>query len=199
MASNITASTSTSIYNSVNHALQLITPANVTNPIEFWLAFLLLFSILNAVLRNVHFFAEDKNKASRGLTALIISFFAVTVVWVGPVFVYISSTLAVTAIVLVAILIVASISGFDISKSKAGSYLFIGAVISIFLIGGLASYLFVPASSSSSSSVTTSLSGPINSALSSLITSMPVSSWYSLIGVVIVIIIGFVVIWKALS
>ncbi|MCL4399575.1 hypothetical protein M1293_03685 [Candidatus Parvarchaeota archaeon] len=189
------ASASVSIYGSVNHVLQLITPANVTNPIEFWLAFLLLFSILNAVLRNVHFFADEKNKASRGLTALIISFFAVTVAWVGPAFIYISSTLAVTAIVLVAILIVASISGFDISKSKVGTYLFIGAVVSIFLIGGLASYLFVPASGSSVGSITS----PVNSAFSSLINSMPTSDWYELVAVVIVLLVGIVVIVKAIK
>ena len=41
-----------SLYSQIDKALSLITPPNVTNPIEFWLAFLL---ILNVIISYIHF------------------------------------------------------------------------------------------------------------------------------------------------
>ena len=142
-----------SLYASVNNSLRLITPANVTDPIEFWLAFLLVLAILNTVLKKIKFFEGEENKNSRAITALIISFFAVTAAWVSPVLMYMSSTLAVTAMILVAILIVASLAGYDkqLSEGKAAQWLFVAAIIVLFA-GGLLSYAVVPASNGSGGS-----------------------------------------------
>ncbi len=144
-----------SVYSILQTSLQAITPANVTNPIEFWLAFLLLLAIISTALKYVNFFKEDKNKAARGLISMIIAYFAVTVAWVSPVLVYMSSTLGVTALILVAILIIVSLAGVDM-KSKAGSYLtwgvFAFAIIILFVGGGVFSYLFLPSSGNVSSS-----------------------------------------------
>lgn len=138
-----------SIYSMISTSLQAITPANVSNPIEFWLAFLLLMAILSTVLKNVGFFKDPQNKAARGLVAMIIAYFAVTVAWVNPVLVYMSSTLGVTALILVAILIVTALAGVDM-KSKAGSYItwgiFAFALIILFLGGGVFSYFLLPSS-----------------------------------------------------
>lgn len=141
-----------SLYTSINNSLQLITPANVTDPIEFWLAFLLILAILNTVLKRVSFFHGNENKTARGLTALIISFFAVTAAWVSPVLMYMSATLAVTAMILVAILIVAALAGYDkkLSEGSAGKWLFIAAIIVLFA-GGLFSYTTVPSGSGGTS------------------------------------------------
>ncbi len=134
-----------SLYTSVQNALQVITPANVTNPVEFWLSFLLVLAILNTVLKKVSFFQGNENKGARALTALIISFFAVTAAWVSPVLMYMASTLAVTAMILVAILIVAALAGYDdkLKQGKAAQWLFVGAIIVLFA-GGLFSYAVVP-------------------------------------------------------
>jgi len=138
-----------SIYSMISTSLQAITPANVSNPIEFWLAFLLLMAILSTVLKNVSFFKDPQNKAARGLVAMIIAYFAVTVAWVNPALVYMSSTLGITALILVAILIVTALAGVDM-KSKAGSYItwgiFAFALIILFLGGGVFSYFFLPSS-----------------------------------------------------
>lgn len=150
-----------SVYSILQSSLQAITPANVNNPIEFWLAFLLIFAIISTVLKYVNFFKEDKNKAARGLISIIIAYFAVTVAWVSPTLIYMSSTLGVTALILVAILIVVSLAGVDM-KSKAGSYItwgvFAFAIIILFVGGGIFSYVFLPSSSSSSSSSGISIS-----------------------------------------
>jgi MFS family permease len=171
------------IYTSINNALQAITPANVTNPIEFWLAFLLVLAILNTVLKNISFFKGQENKTSRGIVALIISFFAVTAAWVSPVLLYMSSTLAVTAIILVAILIVASLAGYDkkLQEGKGAQWLFIGAIIVLFA-GGLFSYAVVPAGSSGTSGAAAS---GVGSALSGVISSLGNSP--GLIGLLIVL------------
>ena len=107
-----------SLYSQIDKALSLITPPNVTNPIEFWLAFLLILAILSTVLKSVAYFGDNKNKGARGMISLIISYFAVTVAWVSPVLVYMSSTMAVTAFILVAMLIVAGLLKFDITGSN---------------------------------------------------------------------------------
>ncbi len=140
----IAAVTNTTVYTSIGNALRVITPANVSNPIEFWLAFLLILAILNTVLKRVHFFSEKQNNGARAITALIIAYFAVTAAWVSPILLYMSSTLAITAIVLVSILIVSAMAGYEI-KGKATSVLFIVAII-ILLFSGLFSYVFVPSS-----------------------------------------------------
>ncbi len=150
-----------SIFSQVNNALGVITPANVTNPLEFWLAFLLILAILNTVLKRVSFFSEDSNRSARAMVSLIISFFAVTVVWVSPVLVYMSSTLAVTALILVAILAVASLAGVDLkSNTRLSGAVFIVAIIILFLGGGLFSHAFVPGASGSTGS---ELSGILSS------------------------------------
>ena len=151
-----------SLYSQIDKALRLITPPNVTNPIEFWLAFLLILAIISTVLKNVSYFADNKNKGARGIIALIISYFAVTVAWVSPVLIYMSSTLAVTALILVAMLIVASLLKFDITGDKA-KWLFVVAIGILFLGGGIFSNALVPASSgvgSQLSNVASSLIGP---------------------------------------
>ncbi len=168
-----------SLYSQIDTALKLITPPNVTNPIEFWLAFLLILAILSTVLKNVSYFADSKNKGARGIIALIISYFAVTVAWVSPILVYMSSTLAVTALILVAMLIVASLLKFDITGSNS-KWLFIVAIGILFLGGGVFSNALVPASSgvgSQLSSIASSLIGP--------------NLAYLLLGVIIIFVIAF--------
>ncbi len=166
-----------SLYTSINNALQVITPANVTDPIEFWLAFLLILAILNTVLKKVSFFTEESNKVARALTALIISFFAVTVVWVSPVLVYMSSTLAVTAVILVAILVIAAMTGYD---TKGGAkWLFIVAIVVLFIGGGLFSWIFVPSGSGGVSGFSGSSSGVngVGSALAGVLASIGIDGW----------------------
>jgi hypothetical protein len=151
-----------SFYSQIDKALSLVTPPNVSNPIEFWLAFLLILAILTSVLKNVTYFGDAKNKASRNMIALIISYFAVTVAWVSPVLVYMSSTLAVTAVILVSMLVVASLLKFDITGSSA-KWLFVVAIGILFLGGGIFSNALVPASSgtgSQLSNIASSLVGP---------------------------------------
>ena len=159
------------LYSQINSALQIITPANVTDPIEFWLAFLLLLAILNTVLKRVSFFSDKENKNARALTALILSFFAVTAAWVSPVILYMSSTLAVTAIILVAILIVAAMAGQDVTKGNTGKLLFAIAIVVLF-VGGMFSYVFVPAGSGgvNGSSGLGGIGSSAGSALGSIIT-----------------------------
>jgi hypothetical protein len=141
-----------SIYSTVDAVLQLITPANVSDPIEFWLSFMLILAILNTVLGSVEYFKEPQNKASRNIISLILSYFAVTVAWVNSLLGYISSTLAITMVILVAILMVAVLSGVEFKKnSKATTYLFIGAMAVLFF-GGLFSYAPIPGSAVGSSS-----------------------------------------------
>jgi hypothetical protein len=137
-----------SLYTTVGNALKLITPANVTDPIEFWLAFLLILAILNTVLKNVSFFKDKENKNARALVSLIISFFAVTAAWVSPILAYMSSTLAITAIGLVAILIVAALAGYDQDKISASKWqkVMLGAAVAVLFFGGFFSYFVVPAS-----------------------------------------------------
>lgn len=180
-----------SLYTSVDNALKLITPANVTDPIEFWLAFLLILAILNTVLKRVSIFQGNENKNARGLTSLIISFFAVTAAWVSPVLLYMSSTLAVTAMILVAILIVASLAGYDkqLGEGKAGQWLFIGAIIVLFA-GGLLSYAVVPASATGSGGTG---SGGGGSALSGVLSTIG-SNLASNLGYLILIAVGIIVI-----
>lgn len=182
-----------SLYTSVSNALKLITPANVTDPIEFWLAFLLVLAILNTVLKRVSFFQGPENKNSRALTALIISFFAVTAAWVSPVLLYMSSTLAITAMILVAILIVAALAGYDkkLGEGKAGQWLFVGAIIVLFA-GGLLSYAVVPASVVSGGSGGSGGSGSSGgSALSGVLSSIA-NNLASNIGLIVVL--AFVII-----
>lgn len=143
----VMAAATVSLYGSVENALRIITPANVGDPLEFWLAFLLILSILNTVLKRVSFFSEKENNSARAIAALIISYFAVTAAWVSPVLLYMSSTLAVTAIILVSLLIVAAMAGYEI-KGKAALALFIVAII-ILLFSGLFSYAVVPSSAGS--------------------------------------------------
>ena len=168
-----------SLYSQIDKALSLITPPNVTNPIEFWLAFLLILAILSTVLKNVSYFADNKNKGARGLVSLIISYFAVTVAWVSPVLVYMSSTLAVTALILVAMLIVASLLKFDISGSNA-KWLFVVAIGILFLGGGVFSNALVPSSTgigSELSNIGSSLIGP--------------NLAYLILGIIIIFVIAF--------
>ena len=142
-----------SIFSQINNALAVITPANVTNPLEFWLAFLLILAILNTVLKRISFFSEDSNRSARAIVSMIISFFAVTVVWVSPVLVYMSSTLAVTALILVAILAVASLAGVDLkANSRVSGAVFVVAILVLFLGGGLFSHAFVPGANGSTGS-----------------------------------------------
>jgi hypothetical protein len=185
-----------SLYTSINNSLRLITPANVTDPIEFWLAFLLVLAILNTVLKKIKFFEGDENKNSRAITALIISFFAVTAAWVSPVLMYMSSTLAVTAMILVAILIVASLAGYDkqLSEGKAAQWLFVAAIIVLFA-GGLLSYAVVPASSGSG--VGGGSGGPAStgSEIGSVISSALGSAWNSgilLLMIFLIIVVAYV-------
>ncbi len=160
-----------SFYTQISDALRLITPANVTDPIEFWLAFLLVLSIINTVLKRVEIFSDTEgknNRATRGLVGMIISYFAVTAVWVSPVLMYMSSTLAVTAVILVAILIVAQLAGLkmDDRSSKA---LFGVALVILFLGGGLFSYLSVPSSSGTTSELSVMFSTLVTQDLAYLI------------------------------
>ena len=168
-----------SLYSQIDKALSLITPPNVTNPIEFWLAFLLILAILSTVLKNVSYFADNKNKGARGLVALIISHFAVTVAWVSPILIYMSSTLAVTALILVAMLIVASLLKFDITGNNA-KWLFVVAIGILFLGGGVFSNALVPSSSgvgSELSNIGSSLIGP--------------NLAYLILGIIIIFVIAF--------
>ncbi len=182
-----------SLYTSIQSALQVITPANVTNPVEFWLSFLLVLAILNTVLKKVSFFQENENKGARALTALIISFFAVTAAWVGPVLMYMASTLAVTAMILVAILIVAALVGYDdkLKQGKAAQWLFVGAIIVVFA-GGLFSYAVVPAGAGGNAGTTgaTSATSQMGTVLSTFFSN---SGNIALLVVVIAIIV--VVAW----
>ena len=168
-----------SLYSQIDKALSLITPPNVTNPIEFWLAFLLILAILSTVLKSVDYFAGDKNKGARGLVALVISYFAVTVAWVSPVLVYMSSTLAVTAFILVAMVVVASLLKFDITGNNA-KWLFVVAIGILFLGGGVFSNAMVPSSSgvgSELSNIGSSLIGP--------------NIAYLILGIIIIFVIAF--------
>ncbi len=182
-----------SLYTSVQNALAVITPANVTNPVEFWLAFLLVLAILNTVLKKVSFFQGNENKGARALTALIISFFAVTAVWVGPILMYMSSTLAVTAMILVAILIVASLAGYDdkLKQGKAAQWLFVGAIVVLFA-GGLFSYAVVPASAASGGSSGIASSGSqIGSVISSFF-SNPSNIGLLVVAIAIIVIVAWI-------
>lgn len=173
------AAVTSSLYSQVDKALILITPPNVSNPIEFWLAFLLILAVLNTVLRNVDYFKDTKNKGARGIIALIISYFAVTVAWVSPVLVYMSSTLAVTALILVAMLAVASLLKFDITGSNS-KWLFIVAIGILFLGGGIFSNALVPSSSGTGtqlSNIASSLIGP--------------NLVYLILGMIIILVIAF--------
>jgi hypothetical protein len=168
-----------SLYGQIDKALSLITPPNVSNPIEFWLAFLLILAILSTVLKNVTYFGDNKNKGARGLIALIISYFAVTVAWVSPVLIYMSSTLAVTALILVAMLIVASLLKFDITGNNS-KWLFVVAIGILFLGGGIFSNALVPSSSgvgSQLSNIASSLIGP--------------NLVYLILGIIIIFVIAF--------
>ncbi|EFD93098.1 MAG: hypothetical protein BJBARM5_0107 [Candidatus Parvarchaeum acidophilus ARMAN-5] len=168
-----------SLYSQIDNALKLITPPNVSNPIEFWLAFLLILAILSTVLKNVDYFKDNKNKGARGLIALIIAYFAVTVAWVSPILVYMSSTLAVTALILVAMLMIASLLKFDITGSNS-KWLFIVAIGILFLGGGIFSNALVPSSSgvgSELSNIASSLIGP--------------NLAYLILGVIIIFVIAF--------
>lgn len=168
-----------SLYSQIDKALSLITPPNVTNPIEFWLAFLLILAILSTVLKSVAYFGDNKNKGARGMISLIISYFAVTVAWVSPVLVYMSSTMAVTAFILVAMLIVAGLLKFDITGSNS-KWLFVVAIGILFLGGGIFSNALVPSSSgvgSQLSSIASSLTGP--------------DLAYLILGVLIIFVIAF--------
>ncbi len=178
----VIAATTVSIYGSIENALRLITPANVGDPLEFWLAFLLILSILNTVLKRIDFFSAKENNSARAITALIISYFAVTAAWVSPILLYMSSTLAVTAIILVSILIVAAMAGYDI-KGKAALALFIVAII-ILLFSGLFSYAAVPSSAAGFGGTGSAIEGVISSFF---------SNPYN-IGVVIVLVFFLVVI-----
>ncbi|MCL4391090.1 MAG: hypothetical protein M1284_02330 [Candidatus Parvarchaeota archaeon] len=168
-----------SLYGQIDKALSLITPPNVSNPIEFWLAFLLILAILSTVLKNVTYFGDNKNKGARGLIALIISYFAVTVAWVSPVLIYMSSTLAVTAIILVSMLIIASLLKFDITGNNS-KWLFVVAIGILFLGGGIFSNALVPSSSgvgSQLSNIASSLIGP--------------NLAYLILGIIIIFVIAF--------
>ena len=178
-----------SVYSVANTALGWITPANVTNPVEFWLAFMLIAVIINTVLMSdkIEFFKEGKNKGSRVIISIVISFFAVTVVWVDPVLVYISSTLAITVVILVAIIIAASITGLDVSKNKLGMYLFIAALLILFLGGGLFSHLFLPVPGSTGSPGSTS--GVDTSGISSFLASSDV--WYAIAILVFIMVVAW--------
>ncbi len=161
----VMAAATVSLYTSVENALRIITPANVTDPLEFWLAFLLILSILSTVLKKVEFFSARENSNARAITALIISYFAVTAAWLSPVLLYMSSTLAVTAIILVAILVVAAMIGYDI-KGRSAQVLFIVAIIVLFA-GGLFSYAVVPSSAVGSGGAGSAISSVISEFLSS--------------------------------
>ncbi|MBE5728157.1 hypothetical protein IHE51_00660 [Candidatus Parvarchaeota archaeon] len=143
-----------SLYTTLSNSLQLITPPNVSNPVEFWLAFLLLLAIINTALKQVPFFrdASKNGKVAAGLISLIISYFAVTVAWVSPTIVYFSSTLGITALIMVALLVVVALAGVDTkTNSKAKSALLWGSLlvgmVILVLGGGLFSYIFTPVSS----------------------------------------------------
>ncbi len=160
-----------SLYAQISTALRLITPANVTDPVEFWLAFLLVLSIMNTVLKRVDIFSDTEgrnNKATRGLVSLIISFFAVTAIWVTPVLAYMSSTLAVTAVILVAILIVSTLAGFK-PTDRSSKGIFAVALVILFLGGGLFSYMSVPSSSGTGSEISTIFSTLVTQDLAYLI------------------------------
>ncbi|MBE5729348.1 hypothetical protein IG206_00935 [Candidatus Parvarchaeota archaeon] len=168
-----------SLYTTLSNSLQLITPPNVSNPVEFWLAFLLLLAIINTALKQVPFFkdASKNGKVAAGLISLIISYFAVTVAWVSPTIVYFSSTLGITALIMVALLVVVALVGVDTKNSpKAKSALMWGTLlvgmVILVLGGGLFSYIFTPISSNSNF---TSITSNIN--------------WSSLLPIILIIVI----------
>ncbi|MCW1294054.1 MAG: hypothetical protein OH316_02520 [Candidatus Parvarchaeota archaeon] len=145
-----------SIYTTLSNSLQLITPPNVSNPIEFWLAFLLLVAVLNTALKQVPFFrdASKNGKVAAGLISLIVSYFAVTVAWVSPTIVYFSSTLGITALIMIALLVVVTLAGVGQSPGKGKTAIMWGSfavgMVILLLGGGLFSYIFTPISSNPS-------------------------------------------------